>query len=117
MANPAIEQAEGARAKLGKLSTVSWGLFFVWIGVTFLFGIGWGTALIGIGVIALGGAAVRLFLQLPIDWFWLLFGIAFVAWGLCESLNIKFSGALLPILSIAAGLAMLVGGLLPRSRH
>jgi hypothetical protein len=47
------------RKKLGrKLEAMSWGLFFVWMGIAVLAGLGWGVGFLGIGVIILARLAV-----------------------------------------------------------
>lgn len=97
-----------------KLSALGWGVFFIWVGIAFLTGIGWGVGLLGVGIIILGGEMARKYLGLPVNWFWMTMGGLFVVWGACELLNIKFSNAFLPILSIAVGVAILVFVLRPR---
>lgn len=100
-----------------KVSAVGWGAFFIWVGIGFLTNIGWGVGLLGIGIIVIGGEAVRRYLGLPVNWFWLTMGSLFVVWGVCQLLKIEFSGALLPILSIVIGVAILFSTLRPRKKH
>ncbi len=103
-----------------KLEAISWGAFFIWIGVAFLANVGWGVGLVGVGVIALGAQVARKYFGLPVERFGLVIGIAFVLWGAWELLAIqlgKAPGGLLPILLVAVGIVLLISGLLREPRH
>lgn len=115
MADDEIDlKAQHTHALNQKLAAVGWGIFFIWVGFAFLANIGWGAGLVGVGMIAIGGEAARKYFGVPVNWFWLIMGSLFVVWGVCELLRIEFSGALLPIFSIAIGVAILVSVLRPR---
>ncbi|HEY0848092.1 MAG TPA: hypothetical protein VGE12_22185 [Noviherbaspirillum sp.] len=107
---------------LQKLDAVGWGVFLIWIGAAFLTDMRWGTGLIGVGVIVLAGQAARRYFQLPVEWFWLTFGIVFAVWGILESSRLELGeaflpGGLLPVLSIIAGIALVVSALLRKPQQ
>jgi hypothetical protein len=89
-----------------KLDAVGWGLFFIWIGIAFLADLGFGVGLLGIGIIVLGEQAVRKYLDLKLEGFWVVVGLCFVVGGLWELLAVELP--LVPILLIVAGIAILV---------
>lgn len=90
-----------------KLDTLSWALFFIWIGVAVLVDVGWGWGSLGVAAIILGGAAIRRFKELPIEGFWIVVGVMFLVGGLWELFRVPWP--LAPILIIGCGLAMLWG--------
>ena len=106
MANREHDQtAENKRALAKQLDAISWGLFFIWIGLAFLANVGWAVGLVGVGAIAVGTQVARKYVGLPVERFGLVIGIIFVVWGLWEVLSIPFgkgriSGGLLPILCV-----------------
>ena len=106
-----------APARVEKLSAVGWGAFFIWMGIAFLMNVSWGTGILGVGIITLAGQAARKHLGLPVDWFWLMTGAIFVVWGVSELSSVQFEGRLLPILSVVAGVAILITGLRSKPRH
>ena len=89
-----------------KLDAVGWVLFFIWIGIAFLADVGFGVGLLGIGIIVLGEQAVRKYLDLKLEGFWIIAGLCFVVGGLWELLAVELP--LVPILLIVAGIAILV---------
>ena len=107
-------KSQDQHALAEKLSAAGWGIFFIWMGIAFLTGIGWSVGLVGVGVIVVGGEVARRSLGLPVNWVWMTIGSLFIVWGACELLTIRLSGSLLPILSIVAGIAILVSVLRPR---
>lgn len=114
---------EGNRDLLHKIDAVGWGVFLIWMGIAFLTNISWGIGLIGVGVIIIGGQAVRKYFQLPMERFWMIIGIVFLAWGVVELLSIQYGagvlipGGVLPILFIVAGIALVVSGLFRKPHH
>lgn len=90
-----------------KLDSVGWALFFIWVGIAFLADVGWGWGLLGISVIILGEAAVRRYLAMNIEGFWVVCGLMFLAGGLWELFTVPWP--LVPILLILCGLAVLWG--------
>lgn len=103
-----------------KLDAIGWGAFLIWIGSTLLVNVGWGMGLLGVGVIALGIQAARKYFGLPVERFWLMFGIVFVLWGIWELLSIQLGDAwipvgLVPILFIAVGAILVASAFLHKS--
>jgi len=91
-----------------KIEIIAWGLFFIWIGIAFLAGLSNGIGLLGVGIITLGGQAVRNYYNLKLELFWVIVGACFVLGGLWEFLDPGLS--LVPILLIIAGCAILYSG-------
>jgi hypothetical protein len=42
-------------------------MFFLWAGIALVAGLGWGVGLLGVGLITLGGQAVRRYLGLALE--------------------------------------------------
>ena len=122
MTNGKLDQVdEDRRALARKLDAAGWGMLFIWIGTAFLLHIGWGAGFLGIGIIMLGIQLGRMRFNLPTEGFGLVTGAVFVVTGVWELLKAKLGqepvpGGLWPILSIAAGVALLVSALF-RKRH
>ncbi len=89
-----------------QLDSLSWGLFFVWIGAAILLNVGWGWGLLGVAAIILGGAAIRSFKGLPIEGFWLAVGIVLLVCAVWEFFSISWP--VLPVLIIGFGVVMLL---------
>ncbi len=98
-----------------RLDAVGWGLFFVWVGTSFFGHLGWGTGLLGVGVITLGGQILRKYFGLRVEGFWIVVGIFFVLGGVWELFEIQFG--ILPFLCIAAGMTLLFSTLASKSVH
>ena len=111
------QKVENTQALVKKLNAVGWAVFLIWMGIAFLANTSWAVGLLSVGVIVLGGQVARTYFRLPVDWFWVMTGIILVVLGACELLKIQFSGSLLPLLSIVAGIAILVTALRPGLRH
>ena len=92
-----------------KLDAAGWGLFFIWIGIALFAHVGWGTGLLGVGIIILGAQVTRRYFGLKLEGFWVAIGFFFALGGVWELFNVQFG--LLPILCIAAGIALLVSSL------
>lgn len=102
-----------------RIETVSWGLFFLWVGVAALVGVGWGPGLLGVGVIALGAQAFRRSRRLEVDRFGLMIGAFFVLAGILRLLDVRMDGGpvdLLLVLSVVVGIGLLASTL-RRPRH
>lgn len=96
-----------------QLSAVAWGLLFVWVGVAVLFGVGWGYGLLGVGVIILGTQVAHLMMgEVRLDWFSTIVGLMFVIGGIWVLFSIQVG--LVPILSIVAGVALMLSALTSR---
>ena len=94
------------RHMAGKLDGVGWGLFFIWVGIAFLADLGWGVGLVGVGVLGLGEQVARRHYHLNIEGFWVVVSFLFIVGGLWTLLDAQV--ALVPLLLIVAGLAVLV---------
>ncbi len=92
-----------------KLEAAVWGLFFIWIGIALLADVGWGVGLLGVGVIILGAQVSRRYLALKPEGFWVVVGFLFVVGGVWELFHVQL--ALVPILCIVAGIALLASAL------
>lgn len=100
------------RGVAGRLDAVGWGAFFIWIGVALLADVGWGPALLGIGLITLGGQVARWLYRLELEGFWLLVGAGFVLGGVWQLVDATLP--LVPVLLVLAGLALVVTAVLSR---
>lgn len=87
------------------LDALGWGLFFVWVGLSFLAGFSFAVGLLGVGIITLGVQYVRKYSKLKTEGFWIIVGVIFVISGIWELLKIEIE--LVPILIIAAGIVIL----------
>jgi hypothetical protein len=100
--------------KLGRrLEAAGWGLFFIWVGIALLAHISWGLGLIGVGIITLGGQAVRNYSGLKLNGFSVVIGLLFFLGGIWELLNVQLD--LTPIICVAAGVALLVSVFIGKS--
>jgi hypothetical protein len=98
-----------------RLEGAGWGLLFIWVGISLAIHVGWGVALIGVGLVMLGVQATRKLLGLPWDRFALMVGGVLVAGGIWEGVN--GSVELVPLLSIGVGAVLLVSALTGRARR
>jgi hypothetical protein len=90
----------------GRLDTIGWALFFIWVGFAFLLDFGFGIGLMGIGIITLGVQIARTRHGLKSEKFWVIIGILFVLGGLWQLFEKDIP--LIPILLIVAGLIVLL---------
>jgi hypothetical protein len=100
-----------------KLDVIGWGLFFIWLGIVMI--IPWkgnqvNVALLGIGIIILGMQVARLVVSLKMERFWLVVGLLFIVISLWELANPGVH--LIPILLIAAGVALVLTRFFPRQQ-
>jgi hypothetical protein len=98
-----------------KFDAIGWALFFIWVGVAWLAGIGLGAGLLGVAAITLGMQGVRKIYGAPIERFWILVGMGFAAAGLWQWIDIQMP--LAPFIFIAIGLAVLLRAVRPSTRH
>jgi hypothetical protein len=89
-----------------KLDAIGWGLFFIWVGIAFLVDLGWGVGLVGVGVLGLGEQVARRRYDLNMEGFWVVVSFLFIVGGIWTLLDAQV--ALVPLLLIVAGLAVLV---------
>ena len=104
-----LHVANGETNFAKQLDALSWGLFFVWIGVAILLNVGWGWGLLGIAAIILGGTVIRLLKGLPVEGFWVAVGLVLLACAVWEFFAITWP--MLPVLIIGLGVALLLRAL------
>ncbi|MDH3546960.1 MAG: hypothetical protein OEN22_07655 [Gammaproteobacteria bacterium] len=93
---------------------LGWSLFFIWIGVAWLMGLGLGYGLLGVGIITLGMQVARYFYDVKVEWFWVLVGLAFLIAAFWELWSVAVP--LAPIVLIAAGVGLLLWHMLRRDK-
>ncbi len=109
---PPVEEEHGRQRRRtnDQLEAIGWGLFFVWVGVAALADVGWGAWLIGVGVITLGGEIAHQAVGgIKLDIFWTIVGLLFLLGGIWVLFDIRVE--LIPILVIAAGVAVILSAL------
>lgn len=102
---------EADRATIAKIDAAGWGVFFIWIGVALFADVGWGIALLGTGVIALGSQVARRALGLAIDPWGIGFGACLAVAGLVQWMHIPLHETLtwfFPAAFMALGIGILV---------
>ena len=91
-----------------RLDVLGWGVFFVMTGMLMLIpSLPEGTWLVGLGVLLLGLAGVRLALGLAFEWFGLILGVGALLAGLGT-----IAGVEIPVFAlflVACGLALIAG--------
>ena len=85
---------------------IGWALFFIWAGVAWLLGLGWGYGLIGLGILTLGMQVARYYFDVKVEGFWIVVGLAFLVGGFWELWSIAIP--LAPLVLIAVGIALLI---------
>lgn len=113
MASHPIITTQGGHTTAHKLDVFAWSFFFIWIGIALLSNLGWGVGLVGVGIIILGKQVTRKYLALTFEAFGLFCGALFVLGGVWELLSVRIS--LVPVVCIAAGLALLLSALFGRA--
>jgi hypothetical protein len=103
------EQNERVR----QIDSVSWAVFFIWIGVALLLDLPWGSTLLGIGALILVTEFARWQVGARVEGFWLVCGALFLAGGLWKILELPWP--LTPILIILLGVVLL-GSTVMRAR-
>ena len=98
-----------------KLDAAGWGLFFIWVGIASLAGIRWGPALLVTGLIILGVQAARRALAISVESFWVAVGALFALGGLWQWFDVRV--ALVPVVLLLAGVALLGSTFLHRRAH
>lgn len=94
-----------------QLDAGTWGVFFLWIGISFLVHVPWGVWLLGVGVILLGAQLARRMLDLRVDGFWLVAGALFLVGGISDVAPFGIDIAIIPALCILAGIILLARAL------
>ena len=83
------------RDKLKRITTIGWGLFFIWLGFVLMMNAGSGLILLGVGVISLGMQVARKYSGFDSDGFWIVVGLLFVIVGAWEMFEVN-----LPLMSV-----------------
>ena len=102
------------------LDTLAWGAFFIWWGITELFGsLPEGVGAIGVGLILLGLNLIRSMKGIPTSGFTTILGILALVWGGLELagvlLALPFELPVFAILLVTLGLLMVGREILPMS--
>ena len=105
--------------KKKQLDAGTWGVFFLWIGISFLAHVPWGVWLLGVGVIILGAQLARRMFDLRVDGFWLVAGAVFLLGGISDIAPLGIHIAIIPVLCIIGGVILLARALTGRAgpRH
>ena len=109
MATHPVISAAGGHSNAHKLDVLEWSFFFIWIGIALLSNLSWGIGLLGVGIIILGKQATRKYMALKFETFGVVCGVLFVLGGVWELLSVRIS--LVPVVCIAAGVALLLSAL------
>ena len=109
MATHPVISTEGGHTSAHKLDVFAWSFFFIWIGIALLSNLGWGIGLLGVGIIILGKQATRKYMAFGFEIFEVICGVLFVLGGVWELLSVRVS--LVPVVCIAAGVALLLSAL------
>jgi len=93
------------------IESAGWGVFFIWIGIALLAGVGWGAAILGVGCIMVGVQIARRMFALKVDRVGLVIGLCLAAGGLVRWLGIPLDHAplpawIVPALFVALGIAI-----------
>ncbi len=108
------EKVQGGRRKkrrdgLKRITTIGWGLFFIWLGFVLMINAGSGLILLGVGLISLGMQVARKYQGFDTDGFWIVVGILFVIVGIWEMFDVKMP--LMSVFLIVIGGVFLVSAL------
>jgi hypothetical protein len=109
MASHPVITTQSGHTTAHKLDVFAWSFFFIWIGVALLSNLGWGMGLLGVGIIILGKQATRKYVALGFEAFGVVCGVLFVLGGIWELFTVRIS--LVPVVCIAAGVALLLSAL------
>jgi hypothetical protein len=98
-----------------KTDAAGWGLLFIWIGIAHFASMSWGAGLLGVGLIILGIQTARYLLNVKWEGVWVVAGLFLTLGGAWELFHIRIN--LMPVLCIAAGVALLGTALAGRFKH
>lgn len=107
-----VRGPKARREGIKRITTIGWGLFFIWLGFVLMIKAGSGLILLGVGLISLGMQVARKYSGYDSDGFWIVVGVLFVVVGLWEMLEIKLP--LMSVFLIVIGGAFLVSALKTR---
>lgn len=109
-----VDDARERGGKERKIEAAGWALFLVWVGAAFIVDVGWAAGFVGVGVIILLGQAARRYFKVKTETFPILLGSFFILDGVWTLFAIRVN--LIPVLCVAAGLALLVSAFKRRAR-
>ena len=89
-----------------RITTIGWGLFFIWLGLVLMLKAGTGLILLGVGIISLGMQVARKYAGLESDGFWIIVAILFVLVGTWEIFEIQTP--MMAVLLVVVGGAFLI---------
>jgi len=104
MSNAEFEATPRRRRLNRAINARTGGALLIWIGIALLGGVGWGVGLLGVGAVLLVEQVVRRRLAIEFERFWV--GAGAVAAGLGVAIIVGLQDALVPILLIIAGGAL-----------
>jgi len=94
------------RIKARRITTIGWGVFFIWLGFVLVLNAGIGLVLFGVGIISLGMQIARRYVGLESDGFWILVAVLFILVGVWEFFNVKLP--LMAVFLMVVGVGFLV---------
>ena len=109
MSNPESDERPRRHSLNRTVNVRTGGLLLIWIGVALLADVGWGVGLIGVGTILLLEQLTRWRLAIEFEWFWV--GTGAVAIGTGVAITVGLRDALMPILLIVVGGALVASTL------
>lgn len=92
-----------------RITTVAWGVFFIWLALVLMFGWGTGEVLLGVGVLSLAVQVYRKYQGLDSEGFWIVVAMVFLVVGLWEILGYQLP--LMALLLLVVGVAFVVSAL------
>lgn len=105
------EASPASRREITKhLESAAWGLFFLWVGYALLTDLSIGIGLMGVGIITLLAQVTRKVFALPVEGFWVLAGLGFLAGGVWNLYALEIP--LAPMLFLGLGIVLLIGAFL-----
>ena len=100
----AVVPEEHGRSKT--LEAIGWGVALLWVGVSLLLAFGWALVLMGLGILTLVMQGLRVSSGLKVEQFWLILGAVFLVAGAWQSLS-GMAFPLVPVALILLGIAIL----------
>jgi hypothetical protein len=98
-----------SRDGIKRITTIGWGLFFIWLGIVLMIKASAGLILLGVGLISLGMQVARKYSGLDSDGFWIIVGLLFVIVGIWEMFEVSLP--LMSVFLIVIGGAFLVSAI------
>lgn len=102
----AERKADNRKELESRISTASIGVIFIWVGAAYMVEAGMGSALIGVGAVALLSQLVRIIAGFNLERFWIITGIVCALGGTWELYYAKVP--LVPVFFIAVGIVMIL---------